>query len=50
MTEEQQKPVIKITDHYFTDDEIVQILQNTFEKVYVSKDDKGFYYRTETEI
>ena len=54
MTEEQQKPVIKITDHYFTDEEIIRMIKDSFlfpAIMYnVGKDEKGFYYRTETEI
>ena len=54
MTEEQQKPVIKITDHYFTDDEIIRMIKDSFllpGNMYdIGKDDVGFYWRRETEI
>jgi hypothetical protein len=49
MTEEQQKPVIKITDHYYSDDEITRALEQFFYRD-VFKDEAGFYYRTETEV
>jgi hypothetical protein len=49
MTEEQQKPAIKITDRYFSDDEIMRALVLVYYKE-VGKDAIGFYYRTETEM